>query len=301
MNRVALILLTALAPISWGTTYVVTTEMLPPGHPLVAGLLRALPAGLIALALGRALPRGAWWVKAPVLGTLNVGGFFALLFVASERLPGGVAAAVAGVQPLIIVLLGALVLRERVRLTTTIAAATGTAGVALVVLGPAATLDPVGVLAAVGGVACTAAGIVLTKLWGRPPGVGAIGYAGWQLTAGGLFLLPLALTIEGVPAQLDGTAVLGYIWLGTVGGLVAYTLWFRGIQRLPVAVPGLLILLSPVVAAMLGALLRGESFTAPQSLGLLFVMGALVVGPLGAARRRESVIAPPAEAVPGRG
>ena len=43
-------LTTALAPIAWGTTYAVTTELLPPGRPLLAGLLRALPVGL-ALAL----------------------------------------------------------------------------------------------------------------------------------------------------------------------------------------------------------------------------------------------------------
>ncbi|GDY57777.1 hypothetical protein SVIO_084000 [Streptomyces violaceusniger] len=29
--------LTALAPSVWGTTYVVTTELLPEGHPLFAG------------------------------------------------------------------------------------------------------------------------------------------------------------------------------------------------------------------------------------------------------------------------
>ena len=56
MNRLTLLLLTSLAPISWGTTYLVTTEMLPAGHPLLAGLLRSLPAGLVALGLGRALP-----------------------------------------------------------------------------------------------------------------------------------------------------------------------------------------------------------------------------------------------------
>ncbi len=36
-------LLTALAPLTWGTVYIVTTEPLPPGHPLFAGLLRAYP------------------------------------------------------------------------------------------------------------------------------------------------------------------------------------------------------------------------------------------------------------------
>ena len=39
-RRAATVALTALAPASWGTTYVVTTELLPPGHPLFAGMLR---------------------------------------------------------------------------------------------------------------------------------------------------------------------------------------------------------------------------------------------------------------------
>lgn len=48
--------LTALAPLVWGSTYLVTTEMLPPDRPLLAATVRALPAGLILLAIGRTLP-----------------------------------------------------------------------------------------------------------------------------------------------------------------------------------------------------------------------------------------------------
>ena len=61
MQRITTVLLTALAPVSWGTTYAVTTEFLPPDRPLFTGLMRALPAGLLLLALGRVLPRGVWW------------------------------------------------------------------------------------------------------------------------------------------------------------------------------------------------------------------------------------------------
>lgn len=285
MTRTTTLLLTALAPISWGTTYLVTTALLPAGHPLLAGLLRSLPAGLIALAIGGTLPRRGWWGKAVILGILNIGAFFPLLFLAAERLPGGVAAAVAGVQPMIVLALGALVLQDRIRPSTAVAAVVGAGGVALVVLGPAASLDLLGVLAAIGGVTSTALGMVLTKRWGRPQGVGPIAYAGWQLTAGGLFLLPLALTFEGLPPALDGAAILGYLWLGSVGGLLAYTLWFRGIQRLPVIAPGLLALLSPVVATLLGTLLAGERFAPVQVVGLALVLLALVAGQLGALRR----------------
>ena len=78
----------AVAPIVWGTTYAVTTELLPVGRPLLAGALRALPAGLVLLAIGRRLPEGVWWWRSAVLGTLNIGAFFALLFVAAGRLDG---------------------------------------------------------------------------------------------------------------------------------------------------------------------------------------------------------------------
>lgn len=284
MINPAVLLLTALAPMAWGTTYLVTTELLPAGHPLFAGLMRSLPAGLIALALTRSLPQGRWWLRSAVLGFLNIGAFFPLLFLAAERLPGGAAAAVAGLQPLIVLVLGALVVGERIRVSTAASSLAGAAGVALVVLGPAARLDVLGVIAAVAGVVATAGGIVLTKRWGRPPGVGPVAYAGWQLTAGGLLLLPLTAVVEGAPPHIDGGAALGYLWLGTAGGLIAYTLWFRGIQRLPVIAPGLLALLSPVVAAALGALVLGERFTPLQGAGFAVVLVALVAGQLAAAR-----------------
>nr|WP_245325043.1 EamA family transporter [Microbacterium amylolyticum] len=110
----------------------------------------------------------------------------------------------------------------------------GVGGVAMVVLGPGAALDSVGVVAGIAGAASMGVGVVLTKRWGRPPGVSAVGFASWQLAAGGTLLIVPALLIDGVPAEISLPAVAGYVWLGLVGGLLAYTLWFRGIGRLPV-------------------------------------------------------------------
>jgi probable blue pigment (indigoidine) exporter len=55
-----------------------------------------------------------------------------------------------------------------------------------------------------------AAGTALTQRWGRPEGVGPLAITGWQLTAGGLFIAPLAFLIEGAPPALDGRAIGGY-------------------------------------------------------------------------------------------
>ncbi|MFE0423786.1 EamA family transporter [Streptomyces sp. NPDC058953] len=278
-HRAATVALTALAPAAWGTTYAVTTELLPPGHPLFAALMRALPAGLLALAVTRVLPRGDWWWKATLLGALNIGALFPLLFVAAERLPGGAAATLSAAQPLLVAAAARAVLGDRPTAWRWIWGAAGVVGVGLVVLGPGARLDAVGVAAGLGGTAAMAAGIVLTKRWGRPAGVGPMAFAGWQLAAGGALLLPLTLAVEGVPARIGPEAAAGYLWLGSVGGLIAYTLWFGGIGKLPVGASAPLVLLSPLVAAGIGIAL-GESLNAPQSLGFVLALAALLAAQL---------------------
>ena len=266
---------TALAPVAWGSTYLVTTELLPSGHPAFAALARALPAGLLAVAIARQLPHGRWWWRSLVVGTLNIGLFFPLLFVSAERLPGGVAATFGAVQPLVVAALAVAVLGESPSVRRTAWGIAGLAGVALVVLGPDARLDPLGVAAGVAGAVSMSFGVTLAKRWGRPAGVSPIGFAGWQLTAGGVVLLPLGL-LEGVPSHVGVGGGAGYLWLGLVGGLLAYTLWFRGIGQLPVTAVAMLGLLSPVVAAALGAVVLDESFTPVQLVGFALALAAIL-------------------------
>jgi probable blue pigment (indigoidine) exporter len=277
--------LTALAPAVWGTTYIVTTELLPPGHPLFAGFLRALPAGLIALAVTRTLPRGAWWGRAAVLGVLNIGLFLPLLFTAAERLPGGVAATLGAAQPLVVAVLAVSVLRERFSVRRLFWGVTGVVGVGLVVIGPTAALDAVGIVAGLAGAATMALGVTLTKRWGRPAEVGPLAFTGWQLTAGGLFLAPLTFLVEGSAPAIDLTAALGYLWLGLVGGLITYALWFQGIPTLPVTSVAVLGLLSPLVAAVLGAVLLGQTLGPIQLVGFGLALAAIVAGQLPAPTR----------------
>jgi probable blue pigment (indigoidine) exporter len=271
------LLITAVTPAVWGTTYAVTTEFLPPGRPLLSGMLRALPAGLVLLAATRKLPTGTWWWKSAVLGLLNIGVFFALLFAAAYRLPGGMAAVLGAAQPLIVAGLTVLLLTERVRLRTVLAGVLGAGGVAMAVLTAAARLDPVGILAGVAGTASMALGVTLTKRWGRPDAT-LLTSTGWQLTAGGLFLMPLVLLGEGLPATLTPANLAGYAYLSLVGTLLAYTIWFWGLQRLPAANASLLGLLSPLVATVVGWVALGQSLTPVQVAGMLLAFGAVVWG-----------------------
>lgn len=273
MSRSTDLLLTATAPAIWGSTYVVTTLMLPQDYPLTVAMLRALPAGLLLLLAVRQIPHGIWWLRSAILGALNFSIFWALLFVAAYRLPGGVAATLGAIQPLIVILLARALLGTPVRGLAVLAALAGIGGVALLVLGPKAALDPVGVVAGLASAASMALGTVLSRRW-QPP-VSALAFTSWQLTAGGALLLPIALLAEPALPPVTTLNVLGIAYLGLVGAALTYVIWFRGLARLEPAVVSSLGFLSPVSAVLLGWALLDQRLSAAQMAGMVIVVGSV--------------------------
>lgn len=267
------LLFTAVTPIVWGSTYIVTSQFLPEFSPMTVAMLRALPAGLLLLLIVRQLPEGIWWARAFLLGALNISLFLSLLFVAAYRLPGGVAATVLSVQPLIVIFVARLLLGSPIRALAVLAAGAGVAGVALLVLSPGAALDPLGVAAGLAGGLSMAFGTVLSRKW-QPP-VSPLAFTGWQLTAGGLLLVPVVLAFE-LPVPLPTpTNLLALGWLGLIGAALTYVLWFRGIARLPSAVVSSLLFLSPLTAVVLGWLFLGQALSVPQMAGFVLVIGSI--------------------------
>lgn len=268
--------LTALAPAIWGSSYIVTTALLPGHSPLVVALLRALPAGLLLLLLVRQLPPVNWIPRLLVLGALNFSLFWALLFLSAYRLPGGVAATLGAVQPLIVVFLSALLLQQPIRTAAVAAALLSIAGVALLVLTPAAKLDTIGVLAGLGGALSMAAGVVLTRKW-QPP-VPPLTFTAWQLTAGGLLLVPVTLWMVPELPQFTAANILGLAYMSLIGGALTYILWFRGLAKLDPSKVSLLGVLSPLSAVFLGWVLLGETLTPNQLLGAVLALFSLWLG-----------------------
>ncbi|MDB5077178.1 MAG: putative permease, superfamily [Chloroflexi bacterium] len=276
MNRPALILTTALAPALWGTTYLTTTYALPAHHPLFTALMRALPVGLLITLIFRQLPRGVWWWRAAVLGALNIGLTFALLFIGAYRLPGGVAATISSTQPLMVALLGWPLLSLRPARQTLTAGLVGIVGVGMLVLGGHISLDPIGVFGAATGGVATAAGVVMVKRWGRPEGVSVMAFTGWQLVAGAVLLLPLDALFEGAPSHLSTLNVGGYLYLCLIGTALAYSVWFRGIGKLPASSVAFLTLLIPLVATIAGFIVYRQSLSPIQLVGMATVLGSII-------------------------
>jgi len=269
-----------LAPVSWGTTYLTVTELLPADHPLMVAALRVLPAGVALSLFGRITSRwrpiGRQWSDLTLLALFNFAIFFPLLITAVYRLPGGVAASMGGLQPLLVATVSRLVLRQRLRRLDAVVGVAAVIGVSLVVLRPGAAFDPIGLLAAVGANVSFSIGVVLTKA--LPPPGNRLASTGWQLLLSALVLVPLALVVEGIPPIPSARNVAGFAYLSLAATGGAFALWFNGIRRLPIQAPPLLGLAAPITGAALGWIVLNEALSTSQLAGFVITISAISYG-----------------------
>lgn len=269
MKRNDAVALTSIAPIVWGSTYFITTEYLPAGYPLTIAMLRALPVGLLLLLIVRQLPSGIWWFKILLLGGLNFSIFWSMLFVSAYRLPGGIAATVGAIQPLIVIALARLLLGSPIRPLAIVAAFVGLGGISALLMTPETSLDPVGLAAGCIGAVSMAFGTVLTHRW-QPP-VSLLTLTSWQLVAGGLLLLPAAIWLEPPLPVLTSSNMLGLMYLGLIGSALTYALWFKGLSQLEPSAVSTLGFLSPITAVIIGWLLLKQSLNPIQVVAMIIV------------------------------
>lgn len=296
-TRTRTLLATIVAPCLWGSTYVVFTQTLPVEHPLLVGALRALPAGILLMLLGAGLPPRDKLLPLAIIGFANIGLFFGMLFLSASRLPGGLAATLGSMQPLLVAFLAWPLLLRRPRPGQVLAALAGIVGVGLLVLDSTVKLDAIGVAAALAGAASMATGTVLIERWGK---IGTpLALAAWQLALGGLLLLPVALALEGLPPVPSARNLAGLAYLVVIGTALAYWLWVRGIAAVGTGI-AFLGLLSPLVATFLGAALLGEWFHAQQWLGIAVIFASTVAGIMLSRRKPAATTAPVQAAMPNR-
>lgn len=282
------VLVTAIAPVAWGSTYFVTRHLLPPDAALWGAAIRCLPAGVLVLLVTRRLPRGAWWWRSVVLGALTVGGLNVLVYVAAQRLATSLAATIMSTSAAALIVLSWIVLGQRPALRAAAGAVLGILGVVVMLQPGGGEADGWGIAASVLAMLSSSLGFVLTRRWGAdiPP----LTMTAWQLIAGSLVVAPLAIAVEGAPPALDGPALLGFAYVILVATALAYAAWFTGLARLPGAVVGVIGLLNPVTGVLLGVWLAHEPFGPAQMVGLALVVVGVLAGTL--TRPRTAAIEP---------
>jgi DME family drug/metabolite transporter len=275
--------LIVLAAMTWGTTGA-TMKLIATGSPmspLLVGFFRvAIAAPLLCLV--------ARWLAGPlrvpdrgdrnrlVAGGLAMGAFQAFYFwgVAMTSVAVGSLVAICS-APLFITVLAALLLGERMDGRTWGALVAGVIGAALLTVGPhghgrlpAGFLGGVGLALGAGVSYATYAVMVKDVVRRVPP----LTVAALTFSVGALSLVPAPLA-EWPVANATAWALL--VYLGVVPTAGAYILYVLGLRTVPVVVSGVLTLVEPLTATLLGVLFFGDRLGPVGTLGAALLLSAV--------------------------
>lgn len=232
---------------------------------------------VIVVASGRFSAVRELWQKPWVwLMALGVAGYQALFFVGTG-LTGVAIGTIASLAlgPLFAGLLNWLVLQAAPARVWWVATAIAVAGVVLLsvdALGAGSSLNPLGLIAAVGAgfayAVYTVFGARGAKARHNPTDVLAAAF-----TLGALFLLPGVFFVN--DSMLSTSGLLLVLWLGLVATTLAYVLFGIGLKQLSASTVATLNLAEPVVAAVLGVFVIGEVLSGSSLFGAVLIVIAL--------------------------
>jgi drug/metabolite transporter, DME family len=291
-------LLIVLAAVTWGTTGA-TMKLIDTGgasvSPLLVGFFRVAIAAPVLCVASR-------WLGGPIrvgdrgerirllVAGLAMGAFQVFYFAGVAKTSVAVGSLVAICSaPIFITALAAALLGERIDGRTWAALCAGIAGAAFLTVGPhgLGRLPPGfvgGVLLALGGGVSYATYAVMVKDVVRR--VAPLTVAALTFSIAALSLLPV-LFVEAPPVDARAWTLLAY--LGVVPTAVAYILYVLGLRTTSVVVSGVLTLVEPLTATLLGVLFFGDRLGPIGSLGAALLLGAV----LGLTLRRRRASPPP--------
>ena len=265
----------------WSSTFVaisIGNDALPPMWGVSLRLaLAAIILAAIARATGDGLPRGAAARAAAGYGVCQFGVGFPLLYWGEQAVPSGLAAVVYATVPLWSALFARAFGLERIRPPQLAAAGLGLAGIAAMFSAQIrASVPALPFLAVLAAATSASLGNVLLK---RGPRQSAFGVN----ALGALLALPLCLAAsfasgEAHPLPRTAGAIIPVLYLTLASSVVAYVLMAWLIHRWPVTRISFMAVLIPVLAVLLGRLVRGERLTAANLAGAAVVLVGVSLG-----------------------
>jgi drug/metabolite transporter (DMT)-like permease len=232
-------------------------------------------AGL-AVVRGRSLRvRRDHWLRLAAGGVLSIAAFNVLLAFAQLSAATSRAAIVTFTMPVWATLLARVVLGERFDRRRVWGLGLGIAGLAALgwPLLRAGQL-PIGLLYALLGGVCWAAGTVLTKRC--PVAAPPLTIAAWQLLIGAAAAGIGMLLFEGLPLPhpLGNATIVALVYHVLLAQALAYFLWFEIVARIPAGIASLGTLMVPAFGVLGAMLFLGERPTPTDYLGLVFIVAA---------------------------
>ena len=255
----------------------------PVGVLAVRFAIAAVVLQVLARVRREARPRGRTLALLAGLGGVGYVGQALFYFFALERISAGLTSLLLYFYPALVVVLGAVLLRDRPRPLALGCVAVATVGTALTV-GPVGSGQSTGVLLGLSAALVYAVYILVSS---RLQGVGPLTTAAWVLTASAVVTGVLAaLTTPRLPSTTS--AWLALVGIALIGTVVAVTTFFAALALLGPSDTAVLSTVEPVVSIAVAALVLGERLRPLQLAGGVVVL--LAVGVLARTRpARKSV------------
>jgi len=265
----------ALFVLLWATGFIGARYAMPWSEPFgflaVRFALAALLLAAIVTALGQTWPTRRQATHAVIAGVLTHGVYLGGVFWSIHRgLPAGISALIAGLQPLVTVLLAAWLLGERVSRRLMAGLAVGLVGVVLV-LWPKLGVTGTGVNAATLVASLIALlGICAGTVWQKrhPGGDSLVAAAMWQYVGASAVMTIASLLTETGEFTLNGELIFALVWLTLVLSIGAIFLLMVMIRQGEMSRVASLFYLVPAVTAVIAWLLFDERLTAVQLVGM---------------------------------
>jgi len=264
----------------WGSTFLAIRLGNEAIAPVWGAAVRLVLAAVLLVAIARALrmplPRGAALRGAALYGFFNFGVNFSLLYLGEQTVPSGIAAVLFATVPLSTALLAAVLGVERLVVRKLVAALVAIVGVAVIFAGELGAAIPlVGLLMVFGGATAAALSGVLLK---RAPRQAAIPANAVGAAVGAMVCLLVSTALgeaRTLPSTVGGWLPLLYLVIaGSLGAFVLYS-WL--IARWPVTNVSLTGVIVPIIAVILGAIVKAEAPAPLTYVGAAIVITAVLV------------------------
>ncbi|CAK1829121.1 DMT family transporter [Vibrio crassostreae] len=264
------ILLAMIPAFFWGTTYAVTQFTLQEWPPLLLGALRALPAGLLLLAVKPTLPKKGEWQIIFTLGLINIATFFGLIFVMALTLPSAISGVGMISVPVFAMIFHWVVKKQRPHLIQALSGI-GLITLAWILFNPSQiALNPIGLGAMFAAIMCIVIGSSITKSLGNRMHWWKV--LTWQLILGGTILSVASGVHAFIDPQpyvnavthFDTRNAMGLVWVIGLNTALGYGMYVWLLQRMSVVDFTFGGIANPVAGIVTGMVLMGESFTPVQ-------------------------------------
>jgi len=220
----------------------------------------------------------------------GLGIFFAMTSVywSAQYIPSGWISVLFGLAPIVTGLLATFLLAERALDPARLAGMLlGLAGLAIMLLG-SQRLGPHAVWGIAGMVfsvtTYSASAVTVKRIGADVPALAT--------TIGGLMVaVPLLVALylfsgESLPAAVPKRALLSIVYLGLVGSVLGFALYYYVLRHVEATRVALITLVTPVLALMLGHLLNGEALQREAVLGTAAILSGLLMFEYGQAAVR---------------